>query len=77
MVFSLSHAVQVQLKVDNIVVHLVEGGSISFAVDKEKLLRILRHQVHAAMRVYVYAVSSNYGGDRKCSAFYGCRLVYS
>ena len=45
MIFSLSHAVQVQLKVDSIVVHLVEGGSISFAVDKEKLLRILRHQV--------------------------------
>ena len=34
-----------QLKVDTVTVGLVEGGAISSHMDREKLLRILRHQV--------------------------------
>ena len=35
----------VQLSVDTVTVGLVEGGTASCQMDKEKLLRILRHQV--------------------------------
>ena len=40
-----SHSIRVQLKVDTVTVGLVEGGAISSHMDREKLLRILRHQV--------------------------------
>ena len=45
-----------QLKVDTVTVGLVEGGAISSHMDREKLLRILRHQVpvHNIIIIYMY-----------------------
>ena len=40
-----SHSIHIQLKVDTVTVALVEGGTASCQMDKDKLLRILRHQV--------------------------------
>ena len=51
-----SHSVQVQLAVDTLSVGLVEGGTATCQMDKDKLLRILRHQVQFILLLIILLV---------------------